>query len=111
MNIVEKEIMIFKNENGKYSFQVSKKNQDGSYDKAYFPIQFNKDIELENKTLIKIKNAWLSFYNWEYEEKKGTTFFIKCSEFEEIEKQEKLSNETFKEFGETIEISQEELPF
>lgn len=112
----EKEIMIFKNDNGKYSFQISKKNLDGSYSSAYFPIQFNKGVELDNRTLIKIKNAWISFYNWEYENKKGTTFFIKCNDFEEIESKEipktqKEEKNPFEEFGEQLQIDESELPF
>lgn len=76
-------VMVFKNDN-KYSICVSNKKSDGTYEKAYFPIQFNKGIELEDRTKIYIKKAWLSFYKWEYQDKKGTTFFIKCSDFETL---------------------------
>lgn len=104
MNIVnEKTVRIYKYED-KYSVGISKKNADGEYENAYFPIQFNKGVELEDKTLIKIKNAWLSFYNWEYEDKKGTKFFIKCNDFEEIkqekkEPEQKKETNPFEEFG------------
>lgn len=82
MNITNnRAVMVFKNEN-KYVVGLSKKKQNGEYENAYIKIEFNKDVELEDKTLIEIKNAWLSFYNWEYDGKKGTTYFIKCSEFE-----------------------------
>lgn len=98
MNIVtDRQVKIFKKEN-KYTVGLSNKKQDGSYENAYFPIQFNKGVELEDKTKIYIKNAWLSFYKWEYQDKKGTTFFIKCSDFETV--------------GETIEKAKEEVdPF
>ena len=67
MNISnDKNVMIFKQDK-KYVVGISKKNKNGEYERAYFPIQFNQGVELENKTLIKIKNAWLSFYNWEKE--------------------------------------------
>ena len=84
MNITnEKQVMVFKKDN-KYTVGISNKKQDGSYENAYFPIQFNKGVELEDRTKIYIKNAWLSFYKWEYQDKKGTTFFIKCSDFETV---------------------------
>ena len=120
MNIInDKPVMIFKREDGKYVVGVSRKNGE-EYENAYFPIQFNKGVEVHNKTQIKIKNAWLSFYNWNYEDKKGTTFFIKCSDFEEIDREEKSETEIlkevvngnpFEEFGQSIEISEDELPF
>ena len=120
MNITnDNNVMVFKNDN-KYSVSISKKNQNGEYEKAYFPIQFNKGIELEDRTLIKIKKAWLSFYKWEYELKTGIKFFIKCSEFEIVEQENKeykaqlkMESNPYKNFGENIEISEEpiELPF
>lgn len=119
MNIVnDNAVMVFRKEN-KYSVSISKKNQNGEYEKAYFPIQFNKGVELEDRTLIKIKTAWLSFYKWEYELKTGTKFFIKCSEFEIVEQENKeqhnaqlkIETNPYKDFGETIEISEEDLPF
>lgn len=94
MNITnEKTVMVFKKDN-KYSVGISNKKQDGTYEKAYFPIQFNKGVELEDKTKIYIKKAWLSFYKWEYQDKKGTTFFIKCSEFETVEETIEQTKET-----------------
>ena len=122
MNITnERPVMVFKNDKGKYSVGISKKNQNGEYEKAYFPIQFNKGVELADKTLIKIKRAWLSFYKWEYELKTGTTFFIKCSEYEIVEQESKeehkaqlkMESNPYEDFGESIEISEEpiELPF
>ncbi len=120
MNITnDRNVMVFKNDKGKYSVGISKKNQTGEYEKAYFPIQFNKDVELEDRTLIKIKTAWLSFYKWEYELKTGTTFFIKCSDFEIVEQdnkeehnaQLKMETDPYKDFGDSIEIKEEDLPF
>lgn len=101
MNISnDKNVMIFKKDN-KYTAGISKKNQDGEYERAYFPIQFNQGVELENKTLIKIKNAWLSFYNWKNEDKKGTSFYIKCTDFD-IAEEHKKENNPFEEFGNSI---------
>ena len=42
-------IMVFKKEN-KYTVGVSNKKQDGTHENAYFPIQFNKGVKLEDKT-------------------------------------------------------------
>lgn len=60
MNITGK-TMVFKNDYG-YSCTISKKNQDGNYDRMYLQIQLPKDVELENKTMIEIKNGFLSFF-------------------------------------------------
>lgn len=123
MNISNKyPVMIFRNEeNGKVKYQVSigNKKQDGSYENASFPIQFNKGVELANQTKIKINNAWLSFYKWEYQDKKGTTFFIKCNDFEEVNEYSDLHTKTkiksdidvYEEFGNSVEINDDDLPF
>lgn len=111
MNIVnDRPVMIFKKDN-KYTIGVSKKNQNGEYEKAYFPIQFNKDVEIDDKTLIILKTAWLSFYKWEYQDKKGTTFFIRCSEFEKANQFDDLHITTASDIGQQIEITDEDLPF
>lgn len=120
MNISnDKSVMIFKQDN-KYVVGLNRRNLVGEYERAYFPIRFNKGVELENKTLIKIKNAWLDFYNWKNEDKKGTSFYIKCSDFDVVEEPKKESNpfeefgnsiETKSEIGEQIEISDDDLPF
>ena len=44
-----------------YSIGISKKREDGKYDKSYFKVRFKKDVVLENMTKIDIKNAWFSF--------------------------------------------------
>lgn len=111
MNIVnERPVMVFKKEN-KYIVGVSKKKQNGEYENAYIKIEFNKDAELEDKTLIKIKNAWLSFYNWEYEGKKGTTYYIKCSDFEIVGETQNQFKEFNEEHQEELKITDEDLPF
>lgn len=60
MNITGK-TMIFKNDYG-YSCTISKKNQDGEYERMYVQLQLPKDVELENKTIIDITNGFLSFF-------------------------------------------------
>lgn len=124
MNIEQKyPVMIFRKDN-KYTVGISNKKQDGSYENAYFPIQFNRGVELEDKTKIYIKNAWLSFYKWEHEGKKGTTFFIKCSDFETIdqtierikkENSEEPQDDPYSMFGNSVTVEEldqmPDLPF
>lgn len=115
MNFEETTKMVFKDEKGKYTIGLSNKKQDGSYENAYFPIQFNKGVELQNKTQIRILKAWLSFYKWEYQGKKGTSFMIRCTDFEDLSENKK---EEYKDFGKsevveatTMEFTNDELPF
>ena len=60
MNITGK-TMIFKSEYG-YSTAISNKNQEGQYDRMYVSVQLPKGAELENKTMIDITKAFISFY-------------------------------------------------
>lgn len=107
MKIIEdKGIMIFKNEKGRYTASISRRNQDGSYENAYFPIEFNKGVELENRTNIIVNNAWLDFYKWENEHGKGTSWKIKCNDFKVVG--EKKENPFA--FENVVEQT-EELPF
>lgn len=52
-------VMVFKNENGRYSIGLSDKKQEGNYVNWYKPCSFKKEVELENRTNIYIKKAWL----------------------------------------------------
>lgn len=83
MNIeCEKEKMIFRNEkDGKayYSIGLSKKNQDGTYTSGYITCKFPKNANIENKTKIKILNAWLDFW---VDDKKITHPYIFISKYE-----------------------------
>ena len=60
MNITGK-CMIFSSEKG-YSTSISKKDQDGQYERMYIVVQLPKGDTLENKTYIDIKEGFLSFY-------------------------------------------------
>ena len=83
MNIeCEKEKMIFRNEkDGKayYSIGLSKKNQDGTYTSGYITCKFPKNANIENKTKIKILNAWLDFW---VDDKKITHPYIFINRYE-----------------------------
>ena len=56
MNIqTDKMQMVFRRDTDygtNYTIGMSRKKQDGTYDNAYFPVQFKKNVELENKTNI-----------------------------------------------------------
>ena len=82
MEIISKrEEMIFKNERDwkiSYSIGVSKKNQDGTYEKGYIPVKFPKNIELKSQTKILIKEAWLDFFKID----KRTIPYIFINKFE-----------------------------
>ena len=83
MNVkTEKNVMIFVNDKGFYSMSVSRKTESGEYENAYFPVMFKKDVKVENKTLIKINDAWLSFYKTEKDSKKYTNFYVFINDFE-----------------------------
>ena len=56
------ETTIFKSDKGFYSTGISNKLMDGSWDNAYFPVQFKKGVEVENKTKINITNGFMSFF-------------------------------------------------
>ena len=115
------EEMIFRKDyNGKpiYSIGLSKKDKKGNYINGYMNCNFKQGTELENKTKIKIKDAWLSFYLKD----KTTipTIFINDYEVVGVPKPKEETN-PFKEFGdsiktesnigEQIEITDDEIPF
>lgn len=57
------ETMIFRSEKGFYSTSLSKKKQDGSYDSAYINVAFKGKPDIANKTLVNIKQGFLTFDN------------------------------------------------
>ena len=79
---VQQPVMIFKNtfDNGvSYSTTVSHKNINDEYENAFINVRFKKDVDVENKSKIIIKNAWLDFY----ENKDGKDiFYIFISDFD-----------------------------
>lgn len=110
--------VIYKNVNeGKtfYSIWVSKKNLDGSYTNGYINVKFPKTIELkEDKTLIKIKNAWLDFYLKD----KVTIPYIFINEFDilndmakDITTKKEIKNDPYENMGDIVKLTDEDLPF
>ena len=108
MNIeCEKEKMIFRNENnGKvfYSIGLSKKNQDGKYTSGYMPCRFPKNANIENKTKIKILNAWLDFW---VDDKKITHPYIFINKYEMI--LDGIPNMKSERSDEGIQLTDEEI--
>jgi len=103
MHIKEnEEVMIFKNEKNFYSIGMSRKDRNGSYFNGYFPCQFKNGVQVENKTRIRIKNAFISFYLKE----KETKSYIMITDFEIVE-----NKENYAELKGEIEIDESNLPF
>lgn len=79
---VQQPVMIFRNvfDNGiSYSTTISHKNINDEYENAFINVRFKKDVDVENKSKIIIKNAWLDFY----ENKDGkNVFYIFISDFD-----------------------------
>jgi len=109
MNVIDDKVkLIYKNTvNNKvsYSIGLSKKKEDGSYENGYMPCRFKKDVELDNKAKIKIKNAWLDFYKVD----KKTFVYLFINEFEKVEEQQK-SVDNFSSAKE-VTIEPDDLPF
>lgn len=66
--ISNREEMVFRNErDGKVSYAIglSKKKEDGTYERGFMPIKFRKGIELKDRTKITIKEAWMDFFKIE----------------------------------------------
>lgn len=93
-------VMVFKNVNNDktyYKIGLSKKNMEGKYINGYVMAVFNKDVELDNKAKIILKNAILDFYIKD----KQTIPYIRVFDYELYGDNE----------GEFVTISDEELLF
>ena len=121
MNIVSnRDEMIFRkdfNDRPIYSIGLSKKKKDGNYENGYMTVNFKEGVDIPNKSKIKIKNAWLSFYL--KDNKTIPTIFINDYELVGVPKPKEEIN-PFEDFGnsiktesnfEQIEITPEDLPF
>lgn len=122
MQIVEdRDVMIFRQEKDNkrfYSIGLSRKDQNGNYINGYITAVFKKDVDIANKTKIKIKDAWLGFNV--KDKKTYPHIFINEFEVAEESKEEPQKN-PFEEFGEhfttefdtgqQVEIEESDLPF
>lgn len=73
--------MVFRKDyNGKvfYNIGITQTQPDGQKINGYMPVRFKRGVELENKSKIKIKQAFENFY------KKGfdTIFYLQITDFE-----------------------------
>lgn len=77
-------VMIFRRDNEFgtfYKVGISKKDIDGNYINGYKDVRFKKGVQLEDRTKIYIKKAWLDFYIKD----KKTIDYIFISEFDTLE--------------------------
>ena len=127
MNInFEYPVRIYKsirNDNVFYSAGLVRKDKEGNYINGYITCQFRNGVELDNKAKIYIKNAWLTFYLRKEEfdgvAKNVTVPYIFISEFETIEETieaakvevEENAEDPFKDFGEELTLTDDDLPF
>lgn len=86
------EIMIFKNEYG-FSTSISRKNQDGEYEKMYLSVQLPRGVELENKTKINITKGFLSFYKNKQGLPQIKIVVMEYKTDEEVQEREAIQNE------------------
>lgn len=89
---VSGEIMIFKNEYG-FSTSISRKNQNGEYEKMYLSVQLPKGVELENKTKINITKSFLSFYKNKQGLPQVKIVIMEYKTDEEVQEREAIQNE------------------
>ena len=91
-------ITIYRKEFGDkvvYSTRISKKDKEGNYQNAFIPVQFKKDINVEDRSKIKILNGWLDFY---INKDNKPVFTIFISEFSTEE------GDLFQDFGDSVEL-------
>lgn len=88
------ETKIYKSDKGFYSTGISNKLMDGSWDNAYFPVQFKKGVEVENKSTINITNGFLTFYRNQNDNNKPV-FKIMVLEFTQVGDAKEDTNTNF----------------
>lgn len=106
MQTLSEREMIFRNEyNGRvyYTFGLSKKNQDGTYEKGYMPCRFRNGVDVPNMTKIMVTKGWIDFYVKD----KKTFPYVFISEFEYLDDIPVNSNDNV--FDDTFDDS--DLPF
>ena len=118
--ISNREEMIFRNDyNGRpvYSIGLSKKDKNGNYINGYMTCNFKEGTDIKDRSRIKIKSAWLSFYT--KEKKTIPTIFINDYELvaepnpQHNEMQDMTKDEHYKTKSNftNVEITESDLPF
>lgn len=113
--VSNREETIYRNEfNGetRYTIGLSKKKEDGQYENGYMKVMFRKGVSIPNKAKIMIKDAWLSFNQFENK----TYPYIFINNFELVDKPDTAPFENMKtkiesNIGEQIKITDDDLPF
>ena len=80
MKLQEQEIKVYKGEHG-YFTRLSKTDINDEWINAFVYIQFCKGVEVSDKTTIKLKDSWLSFYKTKQDK---IVLYIFVKEFEEV---------------------------
>lgn len=109
--VSDRDEMVFKyeyNDKPVYSIGLSKKDQDGNYIKGYKSVRFRKDVELDNMTKIRIKDAWIDFYK---NEDGRTIDYIFINDFDVVDEIPTKDLTTKTEVQESFEYSDSDLPF
>ncbi|MCM1052481.1 MAG: hypothetical protein NC483_00665 [Ruminococcus sp.] len=123
MNITSEQVYtVFRNDFNGYTFYkmgISKKSQTGEWINGYIRCQFKNGVSVENKTKIKLKRSWLSFYNKD----KETIPYVFIADFEIVnttgqqntqqitDSEQQTQEDPFASFGEEVIINEEDLPF
>lgn len=91
-----------------YKIGLSKKNEDGTYKNGYIDCHFRKDVEVDTSKKIYLQDCWLDFY---VKDKKTYPhiFVNKFDYVADVVKEE--VKDPFVEFGEEVELTDEDLPF
>lgn len=104
-------VKIFENEyEGKkyYKMGLSKKDVNGNYVNGYIDCRFRKDAEVDTSKKIYLQDCWLDFYVKD----KITKLYVFINKFDyvsDIIKQE--TSDPFVEFGQEVELTDDDLPF
>ena len=65
-----------------YTTSIGKKNQEGNYDNAYIEVKFKKGVNIENGTVINIVKGFLTFRQYEKDNKRFTIWQIMVLDFD-----------------------------
>lgn len=109
----EKPKMIFKSvkdDKDYYSIGLSTKGKDGSYQNGYMNCRFRKDVSLDNKTRIRLQDAWIDFYVKD----KITYPYIFINKFELVDEKQDIPQNIKTEYDaldSDIQIDDNDLPF
>lgn len=78
-----------------YTTRIVKKNKEGEYKSAFIPVQFKKDVSVEDRSKITILNGWLDFY---LNKDNKPVFSVFVSQFSTEE------GDPFQSFGDSVEL-------